>query len=196
MPDVPLHIHVDTEAVVAAVLKSVHADIARACAQTAEGIARQLDEAWIKASEDLARSERYIDLGRTEAFKQAAAIARGYTLPGQDPATQQGKEHTQPMNDLRSEIQTTLNRHSAENGSNTPDFVLADYLLACLEAFDRTVRARESWYGRTDAPGQSATGLSAAPHTQVSCPHCGGWDTTHRLGCPQLQVTTIGTGNS
>lgn len=187
MRDVPLHVHVDTEAVVAAVLKSVHADIAQACQQTAEGIAQAIE----------AHAEGFgAGFVWNHAMTEAAEIARNYTLPGQGPATQQGKEHTQPMNDLRSEIQTTLNRHSAENGSNTPDFMLADYLLACLEAFDRTVRARESWYGRTDAPGQSATGLSAAPHTQVSCPHCGGWDTTHRLGCPQLQVTTIGTGNS
>ena len=44
--------------------------------------------------------------------------------------------------DLRSEIRTVLNRHSAENGSNAPDFILADYLLDCLRAFDHASQAR------------------------------------------------------
>jgi hypothetical protein len=39
-------------------------------------------------------------------------------------------------------------RASAENGSNTPDFILAQYLTSCLAAFDEAVNAREKWYGR------------------------------------------------
>ena len=31
-----------------------------------------------------------------------------------------------------------LNRYSMENGSNTPDFMLADYLIDCLRALDKT----------------------------------------------------------
>ena len=49
-------------------------------------------------------------------------------------------------NELHSEIETALNRASAENGSDTPDFILANYLLACLAAFDAAVHARSSWY--------------------------------------------------
>lgn len=61
------------------------------------------------------------------------------------------------MDDLRSEVQHAINRHSAENGSNTPDFILADYLVACLDAFDHAVKAREFWYGHSHAPGQTFT---------------------------------------
>lgn len=50
-------------------------------------------------------------------------------------------------NDLRSDLKSVLNRHSAENGSDTPDHVLADYLLACLDAFDAATEARRKWYG-------------------------------------------------
>lgn len=50
--------------------------------------------------------------------------------------------------DLRESLTSTLNRASAENGSNTPDFVLAQYMLRCLEAFDEAVNAREQFYGR------------------------------------------------
>lgn len=47
-----------------------------------------------------------------------------------------------------------LNRHSAENGSNTPDFILGQYLVDCLKAFDKATNAREKWYGRPNhGPG-------------------------------------------
>src|SRR5580692_5744669 len=36
-----------------------------------------------------------------------------------------------------------INRHSRENGSNTPDFILAAYLADCLENFNRIT----SWRG-------------------------------------------------
>jgi hypothetical protein len=48
--------------------------------------------------------------------------------------------------DLRRDLTNIINRHSRENGSNTPDFILAEYLLGCLDAFDRATLARESWY--------------------------------------------------
>jgi hypothetical protein len=47
------------------------------------------------------------------------------------------------------ELTTLLNRYSLQNGSDTPDFLLANYLLGCLYALDATVAAREQWYGRT-----------------------------------------------
>ena len=54
------------------------------------------------------------------------------------------------MVSLRKEIQEALNRYSAENGSNTPDLILSEYLIGCLEAFDKAVNAREKWYGREE----------------------------------------------
>lgn len=52
------------------------------------------------------------------------------------------------MDQLRKEIETSINRVSAENGSNTPDFILAEFLTDCLAAFDKASRAREKWYGK------------------------------------------------
>lgn len=46
------------------------------------------------------------------------------------------------MEEFRKELETLINRHSLENGSDTPDFILAQYLTDCLEAFDRASRAR------------------------------------------------------
>jgi hypothetical protein len=58
------------------------------------------------------------------------------------------------VSDLRRDLTETLNRHSAENESNTPDFLLAKFLLACLAAFDEAVNERATWYGRFDRPGR------------------------------------------
>lgn len=44
--------------------------------------------------------------------------------------------------DLTRDIASAINRHNAEAGSNTPDFVLADFLTGCLAAFDRAVQER------------------------------------------------------
>jgi hypothetical protein len=52
------------------------------------------------------------------------------------------------MKTLRQELEELLNKHSMESGSNTPDFILADFLADSLAVFDRAVRAREKWYGR------------------------------------------------
>ena len=54
------------------------------------------------------------------------------------------------MTDFREELQSLLNVHSKENGSDTPDWILADYLSDCLASFDLAVRRREKWYGRID----------------------------------------------
>lgn len=52
------------------------------------------------------------------------------------------------MDDFRRDLAAVLNRHSVENGSNTPDFILATYLTSCLDAFTAASRSRERWYGR------------------------------------------------
>ena len=64
---------------------------------------------------------------------------------------------------LRDEIQAALNRHSAENNSNTPDFILAQFLEGCLSCFDQAVQQRETFYGRDGRPSLK----TAATPTQV-----------------------------
>jgi hypothetical protein len=41
-----------------------------------------------------------------------------------------------------------INSVSAENDSNTPDFILAEYLVHCLEGFAIASVNREDWYGK------------------------------------------------
>lgn len=50
------------------------------------------------------------------------------------------------------ELQTVINKHSKENDSDTPDFILAEYMNQCLAAFSIAVARRERWYGRVQKP--------------------------------------------
>lgn len=57
------------------------------------------------------------------------------------------------MDELEKDLAAVLNRHSAENATDTPDFVLARYLLTCLDAWNAGVARREEWYGRKAGNG-------------------------------------------
>lgn len=46
------------------------------------------------------------------------------------------------------ELEKLINKYSKENESNTPDFILADYIVGCLDTYNKTLNAREQWYGR------------------------------------------------
>lgn len=50
--------------------------------------------------------------------------------------------------EFRKELTSLLNRYSKENGSDTPDFILTNYLIECLRVFNYTQNEREKWYGR------------------------------------------------
>jgi hypothetical protein len=44
---------------------------------------------------------------------------------------------------LRREIQESINRLSLESNSNTHDWILAEYLIDCLEIFDKAIIKRD-----------------------------------------------------
>jgi hypothetical protein len=52
------------------------------------------------------------------------------------------------MDDFQAELELLINRFSKENDSNTPDFILAEYMNSCLNAFTKASRDREKWYGK------------------------------------------------
>lgn len=49
--------------------------------------------------------------------------------------------------DFRREIATVINRFSRENGSDTPDYVLAIFIDKAIDAFDSATRRRTHHYG-------------------------------------------------
>jgi len=53
---------------------------------------------------------------------------------------------------FQQELAELINRHSRENASGTPDFILAEYMNSCLHAFNDAVNEREKWHGRETRP--------------------------------------------
>jgi len=49
-----------------------------------------------------------------------------------------------------------VNCHSRENGSDTPDYLLADYLMGCLRAYEAATAARDKWCGYRGMGGFNA----------------------------------------
>ena len=45
-------------------------------------------------------------------------------------------------------LSNLINCYSLENGSDTPDFILAQYLNDCLQSYNRAVKSRTKWYGK------------------------------------------------
>ena len=62
------------------------------------------------------------------------------------------EEEKKEMKTLEQELRCLLNHHSAENESDTPDFILARYLLSCLSAWNTATQQRETWHGRDASP--------------------------------------------
>lgn len=50
------------------------------------------------------------------------------------------------METFRKELEGLINKNSIENGSQTPDYILAEYLIDCLTAFDRATNLRDVHY--------------------------------------------------
>jgi hypothetical protein len=58
------------------------------------------------------------------------------------------------MPSLFDELRKLINRRSIESRSNTPDFILAEYMLTCLRAFEKASKDRELWYGKELRPSK------------------------------------------
>ena len=72
---------------------------------------------------------------------------------------------------FRDDLAAAINRHSRENPSNTPDFIMAEFLLAVTDAWDRAVQQRETWYGRDARPATPTT--KPADGMLIHCQKCG-----------------------
>jgi hypothetical protein len=89
------------------------------------------------------------------AFTAIEAVAiREARLSGALPVdeTHQGDEMSN-RDELVNDIAAAINRNNAESGSDTPDFILAEFAVASIEAFDAAVRSRDDWYGVQLSPG-------------------------------------------
>lgn len=74
---------------------------------------------------------------------------------------------------FRQKIESAINSHGIENGSQTPDFILAQYLMDCLMAWDKATMHREAFYGRAESVEPGGPLIMKQP-----CYHM---DSDHRL---------------
>jgi len=58
---------------------------------------------------------------------------------------------------LETKLKGLINEECRENESNTPDFLLAEFTMKCLDAFELISNKREAWYGVELEPGCSVT---------------------------------------
>lgn len=56
------------------------------------------------------------------------------------------------------ELEALINKHSVENDSNTPDFILRAFMVNCLNAFNGATRRREEWCGGRDREPSALVG--------------------------------------
>lgn len=63
-----------------------------------------------------------------------------------DPPEDVSCETIEPEKTFERELTVLINKHSLENGSNTPDMILAKYLLNCLSVFNIATKERSTWY--------------------------------------------------
>ncbi len=52
-----------------------------------------------------------------------------------------------PQLTFEKELESLLNRYSKENDGDTPDWILAEYLMHCLAAYNSTVQKRDNFFG-------------------------------------------------
>lgn len=50
------------------------------------------------------------------------------------------------MGNLENDLRKLLNTYSAENGSDTPDFILAEFMMNSLDAFNKATNRRKEWF--------------------------------------------------
>jgi hypothetical protein len=64
-------------------------------------------------------------------------------------AIRTGKEREMKKVDLKffNELMQLLNRYSKESDSNTPDMLLTEYLIDCLNAYAKITNGRDKWFG-------------------------------------------------
>jgi hypothetical protein len=119
------------------------------------------------------------EAAKWRSLLQEVATAYHLTeMPLEDvPAFLTEIQRVTPKNEtLVQKIASALNCHSMENGSNTPDFLLAEYLLDSLAAWNKCIVARAKWYGVPVKNGvlSEADGALVEPvELGTFCPECG-----------------------
>jgi hypothetical protein len=111
---------------------------------------RTFEADYLKMMQELVDALRAFNTPNPSAPKSGAEVDAEF-VSNPDPRANVGHDPADPepiSKVFLDELSALLNQHCLENGSNTPDFVLAQYLCGCLDNFNIASRRRERWYGR------------------------------------------------
>ena len=81
-----------------------------------------------------------------ERLKELIKVANINGLPIDSENISKSASESIPPPDFKKELMSLLNKHSKEQDSNTPDFIIAEYLVNCLKTFNESVISRTLWY--------------------------------------------------
>ena len=59
------------------------------------------------------------------------------------------------IENFKRDLAKLINIYSLESVSNTPDFIIAEYLTNTLLEFDKLMQSRDNWYGYSQRPRRS-----------------------------------------
>lgn len=94
----------------------------------------------IKCCGDSTKEQR----ARKGAYVDALMIVKEY-------ANRPVKGDVERPTNFKIELEGLINKYSMENASNTPDFILAEYLIDSLNAFNDAEIKRSKWYSKTES---------------------------------------------
>jgi hypothetical protein len=77
--------------------------------------------------------------------KITSVVKKETTIPDVKPVESKVEEKSTTFTH---ELKLLIKKYTLENGSDTPDYILAKYLANCLKAFDGAVKARTEWYSK------------------------------------------------
>jgi len=90
-------------------------------------------------------------------FANAIMCGWDHHAQSSDTDAKSNEKELESVKNFETELTGLINHYSIENASNTPDFILAQFISGCLESFNGAVQQREKWYGRQADDADRAT---------------------------------------
>lgn len=96
---------------------------------------------------------QYVWQSLSKKYKYETEFFRGILTLFSEPIHGENQmENATKEKTFQEKLTDLINHYSKENESNTPDFILAQYMIECLRSFSVAINAREKWYGRENVP--------------------------------------------
>lgn len=153
-----------------------------------------------------------VDAAYAHAFEGAKMVPEGYSYVALSEHEEQPGKAPADEPSFTSELADTINRLAKDNDSNTPDYILADFLNDVRLAFMSAVRRREQhqeWAGPKEAESEKPTSLPGdlyadygvsgvwvpypAKRRDPYMSHAGAWPDPNPLPKPEPTIESITT---